>query len=208
MSWGNDAAAEQLAGLSDFVGGLGLDKALTKELQNRLAEAAKKLSKSKDACHELDEFLRRVMDQAGKKNPRLTFEQAAQLLSANQIEALLGCIEADSPVPAAELHLLELGRTIDGLDVDNGTADELGNRVREAGKQLAVGKLDESCRHLAGLSKKIAELAEKGKLTAAQAATLADGGRGDQRRARLLTRARRVWAASPGAAQTRPFRTT
>jgi hypothetical protein len=114
------------------------------------------------------------MDQAGKKNPKLTFEQASQLLSANQIEAALGCIEADSPVPAAELHLLELGRTIDGLEVERGTADELGNRVREVGKQLAVGKLDDSCRHLAELSKKIEQLAQRDKLSAAQAAQLGD----------------------------------
>ena len=76
-------------------------------------------------------------------------------------------------MPAAEHDLLELMRTIDALEVDNGVADDLRNRVREVGKQLAVEKLDESCRHLADLSKKIAELAEKGKLTAAQESTLA-----------------------------------
>ena len=61
--------------------------------------------------------MKRTFDQAGKK---LTFEQALQLLSVNQIEVALGCIRADSPLPDAEIDLLELGQTVAGLGVGEG----------------------------------------------------------------------------------------
>jgi GH35 family endo-1,4-beta-xylanase len=175
VSWGSDVdAAAQLQGLSDFVGGLGLDKGLTNDLQTKLREAGKHLNRPDGACHQLDEFLVRVMDQAGKNNPKLTVEQAEQLLSANQIEALLGCIGIDSGVPAAEHGLLELGATIDGLAIDKPLADELGNRVREIGKQVAGGHADQACHQLSDLSKKIADsaAAKKPRLTADEAALL------------------------------------
>ena len=127
------------------------------------------------------------MDQAGKTNPKLTVEQAKQLLSANQIEVLLGCIPADSPLPAAELDLLDLGGTIDGLGLERALADDLGNRVREAGKHVAGGSLKDACRDLSGLSRKIAEQAEKGKLPVAQAAVLGHARRRRLGTARLLS---------------------
>ena len=113
-----------------------------------------------------------MLDQAGKNNPKLTVYQAEQLLAANQIEVLLGCIPASSTAPAAEVALLELGATIDGLGLEKGLADDLGNRVRETSKKVADGKTGDACHQLGDLSKKIAEQAVKGKLTAAQAAEL------------------------------------
>ena len=83
-----------------------------------------------------------MIDQAGKKDPKLTVAQAQQLLSVNQIETLIGCLPAGSPIPKAESDLLDLGAVIDGLSIDKGLADDLGNRVEEAGKQLAVGNVD------------------------------------------------------------------
>jgi beta-glucosidase len=165
-------ADQQLESLSDFVGFLGLDKGLTKDLQNKLDGALKQLGKQKDACKQIDDFLVKVLDQAGKNNPKLTVAQAEQLLYANEIEINLGCLDPASPVPKAERDLLELGATIDGLGLEKGVADDLGNRVREASKQLAQGKLDQSCKQLSDLAKKIDEQARKGKLTPAQQALL------------------------------------
>ena len=91
----------------------------------------------------------------------------------NQIEALLGCIPAGSSRPAAEHDLLALMQTVDGLDLDEPVGDDLGNRVREIGEQVA-GDEKNTCHSLADLSKTIGELKAKGKLTAAEASTLRD----------------------------------
>jgi len=175
VSWGTSFDAQaQLSGLSQFLGGMGLNNGLTNDLQNKLANAAKKLDKPKDACNQLNEFIRTVVDQSGKNNGKLTVAQAEQLLSVYQIEVLLGCIPADSPNPQAQVDLLELGAGIDGLGLDAGLANDLGNRARETGKQLAVGNLAGTCSQLNGLSNKVdTEAGKKNpKLTAAQAAWL------------------------------------
>jgi hypothetical protein len=113
-----------------------------------------------------------VLDQAGKNNAKLTVEQAEQLLEANEIEIDLGCLDAGSPVPQAERDLLELGATIDALGLDKPVADDLGNHVREASKQLAQRKLADSCRQLSDLTARIDEQQRKHKLTSGQAAQL------------------------------------
>ena len=116
-----------------------------------------------------------MIDEAGKDKPRLTFAQAQQLLSANQIEALLGCIPAGSTRPAAEHDLLALMRTIDGFGLDKPVANDLGNHARQAGQQIADRRRQGTpATSSSELSKKIADLKKKGKLTAAQAATLDD----------------------------------
>jgi hypothetical protein len=46
--------------------------------------------------------------------------------------------------------------------------------VRDIGKSVAVGDSKKSCRSLGDLSKKITELADQGKLSGPQAATLGD----------------------------------
>jgi hypothetical protein len=165
-------AVQKIESLDDYVGFLGLDKGLTNDLQNKLDEALNQLGNGKDACHQLDDFLVRVLDQAGKNNSKLTIEQAHTLLYANEIEIDLGCLDATSPVPKAEHDLLDLGQTIDGLGLDKPVGDDLGNRVREASKSLAAGKLDKACQQLSDLTKKIGEQAANGKLTSAQAAQL------------------------------------
>jgi hypothetical protein len=175
VSWGSDFdASEQIQGLSDFLAGMGLEKGLANDLQGKLDHADRELARSKDACNPLDDFLAKAMDSALQKNPKLTVDEARQLLSANQIEVLLGCIPADSPAPAAESDLLDLGATIDRMEIDQGLADDLGNRVREIGKQVATGHFDQACHQLSDLSKKIADSTggKKPKLTAAQAALL------------------------------------
>jgi hypothetical protein len=170
-TWGSDfTAAQQLDGLSTFVAGLGLDKGVTKGLQHELDEAGKKLGKPKEACDHLDAFLKQVFDQAGAGKPKLTIAQAEQLLSANQIEALLGC----KPSPAAEQDVVELLGTIAGMGLDKPVADDLDGQVREIGKHVVEGNAKDSCHSLADLSKKIGDLRSQGKLTAAQAATLGD----------------------------------
>jgi FIMAH domain len=165
-------AEQKIESLDDYVGFLALDKGLTNDLQNKLDEALRQLGNGKDACHQLDDFLVKVLDQAGKNNPKLTVDQAHILLYANEIEVDLGCLDGASPVPQAEHDLLDLGATIAGLALDKPVADDLGNRVREAGKTLARGNLDAACKQLSDLTKKIDDYAGKGKLTSAQAAQL------------------------------------
>jgi endoglucanase len=173
-------ADQQIASLHAYVGILNLDKGLTNQLQNKLEEAQKKLGQDKvgDACKKLDDFVVSVLDQAGKKDPKLTVAQAQVMLYANQILMSLGCLDAASPVPVVEHDLLVLGETIDSMGLDKPVADDLGNRVREASKHLAQGKSGETCKDLSKLSAKIAEFENKGKgkdkdkLTAEQAAQL------------------------------------
>jgi len=172
-TWGADfTAVEQLAGLSSFVAGLGLDKGLTAALQTQLTEAAKRLGKGKDACGQLDDFAAKTADAAGKSDPRLTVAQAEAVLSAYQIEALLGCVSSASREPEAEHDLLTLSAAIDGLGLGKQVADDLGNRVRTIAKELPGGNRAASCRSLRNLSGRIADLERKGKLTAEQASTL------------------------------------
>ena len=97
-----------------------------------------------------------------------------QLLSANQIEALLGCIPADSTRPAAEADLLTLMQTIDTLRLDKDVANDLGNRARHVAQQVAKRDDKNACHEVSDLSKQIADLKKKGKITAAQAGTLDD----------------------------------
>ena len=92
----------------------------------------------------------------------------------NQIEALLGCIPAGSTRPDAEHDLLALMQAIDGLAVDKPVSNDLGNHARHAAQQVALRDDRHACHELSELSKKIAEQAKKGKLTATQAATLND----------------------------------
>src|SRR5262249_7851325 len=79
VSWGSGVwASAQLAGLSAFVTSLGVA-----DLQKPLTDAAAKVTKNKNACADLDKFLKLVVDEAGSG---LTFAQADQLLAVNQIE--------------------------------------------------------------------------------------------------------------------------
>jgi predicted acyl esterase len=92
-SWGTEfTIAEQLAGLSDFVGRLDLDKRLTHDLQDILKNAAKKLDKQKDACRALAQFAKKVAENADGKKSKLTAAQAEQLnAGVAQIRSELGC---------------------------------------------------------------------------------------------------------------------
>jgi beta-glucosidase len=168
-------ADQQIESLRGYVGILDLDKGLTNDLQHKLNDALKRLDQGQDACGPLDDFLVKVLDQAGKTNPKLTVAQAELLVEyANVIETHLGCLDPGSPVPQAEIDLLQLGQTIDGMGLDKGLADDLGNRVRETSKQLARGALGPACGQLGALSANITEQAGTGKLTPAQATELGD----------------------------------
>jgi hypothetical protein len=173
VSWGNDPATEQLAGLSAFVSSLGLDKSLAGGLKDHLDDAARQIGRHKDPCGELDEFAADVIDGAGKPKPKLTIAQARQLLSVNQIEAALGCIAASSGRPAAENDVLTFIETVDGYGLTDPKGSDLAKRAREIGERVANDdRLDKACRGLDDLSKRIADVRKKNRLTAGQAATL------------------------------------
>jgi len=175
VSWGSDfPAAAQIAALTNLVQSYRLDKNLTNRLVNSLDEANQRLGKGKDVCDRLDDFLRDTLDEAGKDKPGLTIAQAAQLLSANQIEALLGCIPAGSTRPAAEVDVLTLMQTIDTIGLDKDVANDLGNRARHVAQQIAKQDDPNACHELSDLSKQIADQKKNGKITAGQAATLDD----------------------------------
>jgi hypothetical protein len=172
-SWGSEfTAAEQIDGLSAFTASLGLDPKLAKALLHELDEAGRNLGKPKQSCDHLDKYLQQVIDQAGVGGSRLTLAQAGQLFSANQIEALLACIPAGSPAPAAEQDVLDLVGTIAGMGLDKPVADDLDRRARDVGEDVVDGSADDSCRSLGDLAKKIADLRSHGKLSTTQAATL------------------------------------
>lgn len=161
VSWGSGpSASAQLAGLSGFVSSLG-----AADLQKPLADAAAKVSKNKDACADLDKFLKLVIDGAGSS---LTFAQADQLLAANQIETLVGC----NPRSAAEHDALGLAATIAGSNLDAAIATDLANRARKTGEQIVARKDADACSSVSDLSRKVADLQARGKLSPAQTVAL------------------------------------
>jgi hypothetical protein len=173
-SWGSDfTATQQIDGLSTFTAGLGLDKQPGKDMQHELDMAEKFVGKSNQACDHLDAYLLDVIVSAGGGS--LTFAQAEQLLSANQIEALLGCIPAGSTAPAAEQASLELRATIAGMGLDKSTANDLDARLATIGQQVVNGNVNGACSSLSDLSNRVDALQSQHKLTAAQAGTLHDG---------------------------------
>ena len=82
-----------------------------------------------DACHQLDDLVRRVF--AGVTGPGSpTVAQAEAIVAAaDDIAATDGRTAQDSPVPAVEHDLLELIRAIGGMNLDRGLADDLVNHV-------------------------------------------------------------------------------
>ncbi len=84
-------AEQQIRSLDDYVGFLDLDRGLTHDLQHRLGDALDRVDSGQNACRELDEFVTRVLDEASKRHPKLTAEQAHTLLYAKEIEMDLGC---------------------------------------------------------------------------------------------------------------------
>ena len=162
---------DQLAGLGAFVAGLGLDKGLTGDLLHNLQAAADKLNKSKDACNQLDEFVKRTFDQAGKK---LTFAQAMQLLSVNQIEVaprlprrgLPGTRRGDRPARArTDDRGLRAGEGPHRRSPRQGARHGQGGRRRKHERRVPPAP---------ELRKKIVDASGKGKVTAAQAAAMND----------------------------------
>jgi hypothetical protein len=165
----NDAG---IAELRSLIAGYGLDKGLTNDLLNRLSDVSKKLGNQTDACHGLDDFLQKVIDEAGTENAKLLIAQAgAIVLAGNRIETALGCIPAGSPKPGAEQDVLALIGTINALALQNGTENDLRSSVRNIGKQLASDSVASACLTLGDLAKKIVDQTGKG-LNTTQAAQL------------------------------------
>ena len=161
-----------LTNLHASIDSFDLDKGLNDNLQHKVSDAEKKLGQGKDACPKLDGVMRTALDHAGKGE--LSFDETATLLDAtNEIEILLGCVQADSPNPKAESDLVDLMSTIGGMGLSKGEEDGLTNKARDAAKQLADGHGDQACKKLAELANKIADDTDKKNgLTVAQAATL------------------------------------
>ena len=144
-----------------FVTSLGLDKGLHQGAAGppRRRGAASSASR-KEACKRARaSSLKDVIDGAGKPKPKLTFAQAHQLLSVNQIEALLGCIPAGSGAPdgrARHAHVDADGRQLRA----SGSGRQRPQRTRPARSASSIAgdeKNDNACHGLDELSKKIAD---------------------------------------------------
>ena len=84
-----NGAAAQLDDVSDLIDSFNLTKKQEKKFKNELRDASKHLSKGqiKQTCHELDEFLKKVGKETGK---RLTEDEARQLTdAARRIQAVI-----------------------------------------------------------------------------------------------------------------------
>jgi hypothetical protein len=71
-----------------------LDQGLEADLQNKLADTQAQLAKGKTshACDKLDDFSRKVSDEASKSDPSITPGQAGVLLDlALRIRESIGC---------------------------------------------------------------------------------------------------------------------
>jgi hypothetical protein len=170
-----NGAGEQIDNLDGAVEAMNLDQKLADDLQAKLAVPAKKLGGNpKDACDAMSDFPATVIDEAGKKTPRITILQAQQLTGrAVTVEGALGCIPPGSPIGDAAHDLLELMQAIGGLGLKDGETNELVGKAANAGKRLVEGKADDACRGLTELAKRINDDAgKKDKLTDEQAAQL------------------------------------
>jgi hypothetical protein len=170
-----NGAGEQIDNIDTAVQAMHLDQKLTDDLQAKLAAPAKKLDNPKEACKAMDDFPVTVIDEAGRKTPRITISQAQQLTGrAVRVEGALGCIPPGSPIGDAAHDLLELMQTIGALGLKDTEANDLVNKAADAGERLVEGKSADACHALAELAKRITDdAAKKDKLTDAQAALLA-----------------------------------
>jgi HYR domain len=169
-----NGAGEQIDNLNGAVEAMNLDRKLADDLRAKLAVPAKKLGNPKDACDAMSDFPATVIDEAGKKTPRITIPQAQQLTGrAVTVEGALGCIPPGSPIGDAAHGLLELMQAIGGLGLNDGQTNELVGKAANAGKRLVERKADDACRGLTELAKRISDDAgKKDKLTDEQAAQL------------------------------------
>jgi hypothetical protein len=164
----------QVANLRTLIAGMRLDKGLANDLDNRLADVARKLGSPKDACNGLADFVQTVIDDAGAQQARLTVAQAEAIVAAaNTVEGFLGCGTGAAPRPQAEEDLLALIGIVNGMGLDNGLASDLRSKARDAEKDLAHDTVANACHTLGELGREIAERAGKNNgPTAPQAATL------------------------------------
>ena len=137
-----NGAGEQLDNLGGTVEAMNLDKKLADDLQAKLAVPAKKLDNPKEACNAMNDFPVTVIDEAGKKTPRITIPQAQTLTGrAVRVEGALGCIPPGSPIGDAAHDLLDLMQTIDGLGLKDGETERShqqgGRRRRAPGRRQA-----------------------------------------------------------------------
>jgi len=155
------------ADLAALVESMHLDKGLANDLTHKARDAADRIAAGKDACRPLDEFARRVVDEAGKEKPKLTSPQARELLDAvYTVELTSGCLAPGSTLPAVELAVVDLIDVINGLGLSRGLENDLRNKASEAGKQAAT--------HTGNPCRKLDELVRAGRrqLTPVQLATL------------------------------------
>jgi len=166
------AAREQLDDLNVLVVGFDLDGGLNALLQNRVAQVERALANGDDACARLNHLLRTAIAKAGTDAGDLSFADAQQLLAAaNRVAATLGCLPAESSLPAVQRDLVELMQTIAGLGVGRGEA----NALQEKARRAADAAVDAPpCATLDRLAAKIdADSDRPNRLTPAQGATLA-----------------------------------
>jgi hypothetical protein len=158
------------------INGMGLQNGLSHTLNNFIDQAEKQAGKGPShypqACEKLDDFQEHVVNHVGKEG--LSYTEAGALLhSANQVGALLGCMTAVPPTPAALEHLLALMGTIDGMGLSNGEANDLLGKTSEVAKKLIDHQGYQTCKKLGDLQKQIEkDTGKPNKLTAAQGATL------------------------------------
>jgi hypothetical protein len=167
-----NGTAEELANLRALVTSFGLDPGLTASLLGWLTHAQTLLGKDKEACTQLNWFLKQVIQQAAGNAPKLTVAQATALLAAaNALEGSLGCSGPGSGSPEGEQDLVGMIGTIGGMNLAVPETTILTNQVRAIGKQLVDG--ESVCSSLADLSTRLADDAgKKNRLTVGQAAQL------------------------------------
>jgi hypothetical protein len=126
------------ADLSALVESMDLDRGLANELTNKARQAAR-VANGKNACQPLDNFARRVVDEAGNEKPKLTSAQARTLLNELYlVEFADGCRAVTSTLPAVEAAVVDLIDIINDLGLPKGLANDLRNKASEAGKQAAT----------------------------------------------------------------------
>jgi photosystem II stability/assembly factor-like uncharacterized protein len=184
-------ASMQVADLSTLIAGMGLDKGLANDLQNRLDDIARKIGQpgpprggTSPACGPLDDLVQRVVSAYARPPHGPTLAQAQAIVAAaDTIEGALGCISPSSAIPAVEQDLLAFVGTVNGLGLSTGITNDLDNRAADVSGKLAdpappapphgPAPASASCRTLDDLAGQIAsQTGKKNGLTSGQAATL------------------------------------
>ena len=167
------ALGDQVKALDSTIEDLGLSNTLTGKLSDRATKIGQETGQPPAACSDLTGMIKDVFVAVGGAKPQIMVAQAGGLTAgANGIESGLGCVDAGTPKARAELDVLGLIGTLDGIGGGKGS---LRSTIVSIGKGLPGHTVSSACRKLTGLTKALGGEAGKKGLSGSAASQLQSG---------------------------------